>query len=142
MYVERDEFVDLIPHAGRMCLVDRVDGWNADSLRASAATHRRPDHPLLRGGRLGAVHALEYAAQAMAIHGALLARRNGSRLPPGFLAGARNLRLHVPRLDELTDDLHIEVDRRFEQDGNLIYAFRVSSGGQAVADGTATVAVR
>ena len=137
--IDREHFAHLIPHAGRMCLVDAVDEWDAEHLCGRSRSHRASDHPLAREGALGAIHALEYAAQAMAIHGALLAEERGEKLPPGFLAGARELRLHVERLDDLAADLVIHVERRFNQGGNLIYGFRVEAGGIPVADGMATV---
>jgi predicted hotdog family 3-hydroxylacyl-ACP dehydratase len=140
--IEREQFAHLIPHAGRMCLVDAVDEWDTDHLQARSRSHRAEDHPLRRASTLAAIHALEYAAQAMAIHGALLAAERGEALPPGFLAGARDLHLHVDRLDDLGADLIIHVERRFNQGGNLIYGFRVEAGDAAVADGMATVVAR
>lgn len=140
--IPREDFIDLIPHAGRMCLVEQVATWDDAHLVAHSATHRDRDHPLSRAGRVAAIHALEYAAQAMAIHGALLAARAGTELPPGFLAGARGLRLHVDHLDDIAADLVIAVERQFVQGGNLIYGFTVTAADGPVADGTATVIAR
>lgn len=140
--LERDRFVQLMPHAGRMCLVDRIERWDEQSLDARCWSHRAADHPLARDGRLAALHAIEYGAQAMAVHGALLAERDGERLARGFLAGARDLRFQRERLDDLADDLEIAVERRFAQAGSLIYAFRIDAGGEPVADGMATVVSR
>lgn len=142
MAISREDFIDLIPHAGRMCLIDEVASWDDERLAARSGTHREHAHPLRRDGRLAAVHALEYAAQAMAIHGALLAARAGGELPPGFLAGARGLQLHVDHLDDIAADLDITVDRQFVQGGDLIYGFRVAAAGRALAEGTATVIAR
>ena len=140
--LERADFVDLIPHAGPMCLIERVADWDDDHLRALTAGHRDPDHPLARGGRLAALHALEFAAQAMAIHGALRAARAGTTLAPGFLAGARHLALHAARLDDRPGDLVIDVERRFAQQGDLIYGFSVAAGDTPLATGSATVVAR
>src|SRR5580658_11189609 len=62
-----------IPHKGRMCLLDEVLSWDATRIRCRSATHRSPDNPLRQHGRLGAACGIEYAAQAMAVHGALVA---------------------------------------------------------------------
>ncbi|WP_309246593.1 hypothetical protein [Ramlibacter montanisoli] len=35
----------LIPHAGRMCLLARVDAWDAQRIRCSATSHRESDNP-------------------------------------------------------------------------------------------------
>ena len=63
-----------IPHHGRMCLLDEVlsVGVRSES-PAAAAAHRAADHPLRAHGRLGAACGIEFAAQAMAVHGALVA---------------------------------------------------------------------
>ena len=82
--LERSEIAALIPHSGSMCLVDRVLSWGDDMIRCSSDSHHRSDHPLRRNGRLGAVHLVEYAVQAMAIHGALLARQRGESLTGGI----------------------------------------------------------
>ena len=60
-----------IPHQGRMCLLDEVMEWDAQHIRCRSGTHRLPDHPLHSQGRLGVACGIEYAAQAMAAHGAL-----------------------------------------------------------------------
>jgi predicted hotdog family 3-hydroxylacyl-ACP dehydratase len=61
-----------LPHAGRMCLLERLESWDGDSITCIATSHRDADNPLRRGGRLHAVAGVEYAAQAMALHGSLL----------------------------------------------------------------------
>lgn len=137
--MERESFCHLVPHAGRMLLIDRVISWDDQSLRASCRSHASVDNPLRQGGRLSAVHALEYGAQAMAVHGGLLAERFGEPVIDGFLAGSRNLRLFRPRLDDLSGDLDVEVRMQHVQEGSLVYTFRVSTCGQPVAEGMAFV---
>jgi predicted hotdog family 3-hydroxylacyl-ACP dehydratase len=61
-----------IPHQGDMCLLDAVHEWDEQSARCSASSHRAPNNPLRHNGRLGAACSIEYAAQAMAVHAALL----------------------------------------------------------------------
>jgi predicted hotdog family 3-hydroxylacyl-ACP dehydratase len=60
-----------VPHQGRMCLLDEVIEWNAQHIRCRTATHRARDNPLRSHDRLGIACGIEYAAQAMALHGAL-----------------------------------------------------------------------
>ena len=62
-----------IPHQGRMCLLDAVTEWDGAHIVCQASSHRASDNPLRAEGRLGAACGVEYAAQAMAVHGALLA---------------------------------------------------------------------
>ena len=62
-----------IPHQGSMCLLDAVLAWDSGQIHCRASSHRQPDNPLRAAARLGAACGIEYAAQAMAVHGALLA---------------------------------------------------------------------
>ncbi len=63
-----------IPHQGSMCLLDAVLRWDTQHVACSATSHGDPSNPLRQFGRLGAACGIEYAAQAMAVHGALLAQ--------------------------------------------------------------------
>lgn len=125
-----------------MCLLERVLEWDAERLVAETSSHRCEDNPLRRGGVLAAVHALEYAAQAMAVHGGLRAAERGESLPGGFLAAGRRIELHVRQLDDLPGLLRVEVREQFQQAGNLIYSFGVAAGDRPVAEGEATVLAR
>jgi predicted hotdog family 3-hydroxylacyl-ACP dehydratase len=62
-----------IPHRGRMCLLDEVITWSAARVSCRSSTHREADNPLRAHGILGIACGIEYAAQAMAVHGALVA---------------------------------------------------------------------
>lgn len=73
MPLDRNWIEQHIPHKGRMCLLDAVVSWDATRIRCRSASHRAPDHPLRAHGRLGIACGIEYAAQAMAVHGALVA---------------------------------------------------------------------
>ena len=42
----------LIPHAGRMSLLDTLDAWDATAIRCTATGHTAPDHPLRSAGAL------------------------------------------------------------------------------------------
>ena len=118
MPLDREWIEQHIPHKGRMCLLDEVLYWDAIRIRCRSASHRTPDNPLRAHGRLGAACGIEYAAQAMAVHGALVAasaplasaisanvRGSIGAAAVGYLASVRNVTLHVARLDDLTGDL-------------------------------------
>jgi predicted hotdog family 3-hydroxylacyl-ACP dehydratase len=81
MLIEKSEIRCLIPHAGTMCLLDGVEAWDMRSIVCVSSTHRSVANPLRRDGRLSALHAFEYGAQAAAVHGGLLARSSGHRSP-------------------------------------------------------------
>jgi len=126
-----------IPHQGKMCLLNRVEEWNAGHAICSAISHRALENPLRAYGRLAAACGIEYAAQAMAVHGALLAQDAAPR--QGYLASVRGVQFHVGRLDDISADLRAEVVR-FSGDGNaILYDFSVQADGRQLLEGRAAV---
>ena len=69
----------LLPHAGRMRLIDRIVSYDEQRIVCESDSHRAPDHPLADGGALSIICGLEYGAQVMAIHGGLLAAAQPQR---------------------------------------------------------------
>lgn len=131
---------DLVPQAGHMCLLDTVSACSAERVTCTSASHRRADHPLRRGGILAAVHLLEYAAQATAVHGALRARGRGDRAPAKYLVAAREVELHVSRFEDVREDLSIDAERLMAMGESAIYAFRVTAAGRLLAEGRLSIA--
>lgn len=129
----------LIPHAGTMCLLDRVESWDARHIVCSATSHTGRDNPLRSASGLLASAAIEYAAQAAAVHGGLSAQAAGRSAAPGFLASARAVQLHRLRLDDLPGALAVETEHIAGDDGQLLYAFTVRHAGEAVAEGRLAV---
>jgi predicted hotdog family 3-hydroxylacyl-ACP dehydratase len=132
----------LIPHSGSMCLLDSVSEWDDRSIICISSTHRDPANPLRRDGRLSAVHAFEYAAQAAAVHGGLRARSVGVTPPPGYLAALRDARLYVMRLDDVASPLQICAYRLFGEAANTVYECQVSAGDVLLAEGRITIILR
>jgi len=127
-----------LPHQGSMCLLDAVTEWDAQRIRCTASSHRAPDNPLRAHDRLGAACGIEYAAQAMAAHGALLAAAD-SAPRAGYLASVRGVELHVARLDDIAADLEVEAERLSGDDNTILYGFRVSAAGRELLSGRAAV---
>ena len=140
--INKAEIRTLIPHAGSMCLLDNVLDWNDESIVCVTNTHRDEANPLRRGGRLSALHALEYGAQAAAIHGGLRARAAGATAPPCYLAALRDAHLHVLRLDDLASPLEVRAQHLFGDSGNTIYQCALSASGTPVAEGRVTIMLR
>lgn len=128
-----------IPHQGRMCLLDRVLFWDDGCIECASGTHRAPDHPLRAHGRLGAACLIEYAAQAMAVHGALLQPPLPGMSRPGMLTSARAVELLVARLDDLAEELLIRAERQHSDGRGALYGFRVSAGERLLAHGRASL---
>ncbi|HEY7000822.1 MAG TPA: hypothetical protein VH330_03690 [Candidatus Udaeobacter sp.] len=140
--INKKEIRTLIPHSGTMCLLDEVTQWDDRSITCVTNTHRDPANPLRRDGRLSAVHAFEYGAQAAAVHGGLRARSVGTTAAPGYLAALRDARLHVQRLDDVTLPLQVSANRLFGDDANTIYECRVFAGNILLANARVTIMER
>jgi predicted hotdog family 3-hydroxylacyl-ACP dehydratase len=108
-------------------------------LQAQALSHRDPHNPLRSASGLLATAAIEYAAQAMALHGALLARAGGGTARPGFLASARGVDCQRLRLDDLAGPLLVAVQRQAGDERQLLYAFTVSHADEVVVAGRVAV---
>lgn len=130
-----------IPHAGRMCLLHEAIAWDADSIDCRAVSHRDPTNPLRANGRLAAVHGIEYAAQAMALHGALLGGDGAPASRPGYIGAVRAVELHAARLDDVREDLDIRAERLAGDADHVLYAFAVRAGGRRLAEGRVSVAL-
>jgi predicted hotdog family 3-hydroxylacyl-ACP dehydratase len=124
-----------------MCLLDCVDSWSDDEIICMASSHRNTDNPLRAGGRLGISNGIEYAAQAMAVHGALLAKDD---TPPtvGFLTSVRDVRWHRARLDDIGSDLVIHAERISGNSASLLYQFSLRAEDVAVLSGRASVLIK
>lgn len=133
------ELAPLLPHADPMRLLSAVERWDAASIRCRASSHKDPGNPLRSHGRLPAVAGLEYAAQAMGVHVALLNRERSTEGLIGYVGGVRDLVLAVERLDDLPDGLCIEAMRLVEGEESFMYQFNVTSGDDPVMSGRASI---
>lgn len=128
----------IIPHSGSMCLLHQVVQWDSESIRCTAISHRDPDNPLRSADRLASVHAVEYACQACALHGALTAAEPAAAAR-SLLAAIGDVDLAVSDLAALPDSLEVFARRELGTSSGAIYRFEVASGGRAVASGRLTV---
>jgi predicted hotdog family 3-hydroxylacyl-ACP dehydratase len=142
MSINKAEIRMLIPHSDLMCLLDEVVQWDDRWIVCVSNTHRDLANPLRREGRLSALHAFEYGAQAAAVHGGLRARAAGTVASPGYLAALRDGRLHATRLDYIHVPLRISATRLYGEDANTVYEFILSAAAVLVAEGRVTIVQR
>jgi predicted hotdog family 3-hydroxylacyl-ACP dehydratase len=136
--VRRADIAKMIPHAGRMCLLDEVIAWTEATIRCVSRSHRDADNPLRAGPELPALCGIEYAAQAMAVHGRLSAIvRETPRA--GYLASVRDVVCYARRLDDLEHDLVIDAERLMGDEERVLYQFALSAGGTEILRGKAAV---
>ncbi|PLK47895.1 3-hydroxylacyl-ACP dehydratase [Uliginosibacterium sp. TH139] len=126
-----------IPHAGAMCLLDAVIHWSPEAIHCTASSQCLTDNPLRAGERLGPANAIEYAAQAMAVHGAL---RAGTDTAPraGFLTSVREVEFHTDRLDQ-AEQLEVHAECLSGEGNHLMYAFRIEAASRTLVSGRASV---
>jgi predicted hotdog family 3-hydroxylacyl-ACP dehydratase len=138
MLITKQAIAGMIPHAGAMCLLDGVLSWDEAAICCLARSHRSPDNPLRVLGTLNAVCGIEYAAQAMAVHGRLSGVVD-CRPQIGYLASVRQFVSKCDRLDLLAGDLLIDAERLHQDEGRVIYRFALRCDGAEVASGRAAV---
>lgn len=136
--LDHDWIAAHIPHQGAMCLLEAVVDWSATAIACRAGSHADPANPLRADGRLGAAAGIEYAAQAMAIHGALLAGQD-DRPRQGYLTSVRGVTLHVARLDDLPGQIDVHAERLSGDDNHILYQFSLSHAGRGLLAGRAAV---
>lgn len=130
---------ELIPHAGSMCLLDHVRSFDALGICCIAISHRLQTNPLRENNRLHAVCGIEYAAQAMALHGALSAHNTPQTPRAGRLAGVRSVQFSLSRLDDIQEDLEIYATKLMGDESSMVYEFTVKTAHRVLLDGKATV---
>jgi len=137
--IDRQQIAAMIPHAGAMCLLDAVLSWDSNAVRCLSRRHRHADNPMRRtSGELGAACGIEIAAQAMAVHGRLVANGSG-RAAHGYLASVRDVRLRVSRLDDITGDLIVDAQRLMGDAQGATYQFVLASDGTELVTGRSMV---
>ena len=126
-----------IPHQGSMCLLDAVTDWDGQHIRCTASSHRDADNPLRAHDRLGAACGIEYAAQAAAVHGALL---RGDTLPrSGVLASLKNVIATQQWMHEIVEDIVIEANLLHSDPAGGIFAFAVFASEERILNGQFTL---
>jgi predicted hotdog family 3-hydroxylacyl-ACP dehydratase len=128
-----------IPHQGSMCLLESVQTWDQEKIVCKANNHRALDNPLRAHNQLGIACGIEYAAQAMAVHGALLAPSDSAKPKVGYLVSVRGVTMAVTRLDDIHADLWITAVCIMASESNMLYQFTISANDQLLIEGRAAV---
>jgi predicted hotdog family 3-hydroxylacyl-ACP dehydratase len=127
----------LLPHSGRMCLLDEVFAWGDDAIRCRTQTHRQSDNPLRCRAGLPAHCGIEYAGQAMAIHARLTGGVGADTV--GYLASLSEVVVNIEWLDPVAAPLEVSARRISVSASGLKYDFAIEAEHQVLLTGTATV---
>ena len=131
----------LIPHQGAMCLLDSIEAWDENHIICRATSHHRPDHPLRDDSGLRALCGIEYGAQAIAAHAALLGELNAGSLSSGVLASARDVTTTRSHLNDLAGPLTIRAMLVMTHGQGSIYDVLIIGDGKAVVTGRLSVMI-
>ena len=135
--MDSSDIRQFVPHAGLMCLLDRVLASGDTWLEAEVTI--RPDSLFCDGAGVGAWVGIEYMAQAIAAYGGVRARRQGQAVKIGFLVGTRKYASQWPAFP-LGSRLHLRVDQQYEADNGLsVFDCRLTCENEEVASATITV---
>ena len=134
MKIERDWIRAHIPHQGTMCLLDAVERWDPETIVSVASSHRALNNPLRNADGLPITAGVEYAAQSMAVHGALLAG-DDAKPAVGFLTHVRNVQWHWRWLDQVETPLQMTATRVSANVNSLLYDFQIHGQGMLLMSG-------
>lgn len=136
--IEHDELCGLIPHAGDMCLLDRVIEWNDTEIVCEVLSHQDSNNPLRSDQGLASVAGIEYGGQAMAVHGSLLGsvKKEGQSL---YLAAVRDVKFEVSWLHDINQPLTVRAERLMADVNGMIYQFSVHALSRLLVHGRLTV---
>jgi predicted hotdog family 3-hydroxylacyl-ACP dehydratase len=133
----REQIQARVPHGGHMCLLDLVETWDEATITCRAAAPTAA-HPLARESGLPAAAAVEYAAQAAAVHGALLDDADGPR--HGLLAKLTDVDLSDALVDEGGGLLTVTAELLARVESGCQYRFEVRNERVSIARGRLLVA--
>ncbi len=143
MQLNAAQIAALIPHAGSMCLLHEVTQHTEQFIVCKAVSHRSLANPLRERNMLSSACGVEYAAQAMAIHGSLQIRAAqgvaASAPRGGRLASGRSVELCTRRLDDIDSDLTITATQIMGDANSMVYEFSVNADERVLLQGKATV---
>lgn len=130
----------LIPHADRMCLLARIRDYDDACIVCEADSHRDADNPLRHNGRLSVQAGIEYAAQAVAVHGGLREGRDGNARA-GYIVILSKVDWQHDRLDDVAGPLIVSAERHVALSDGFSYRFSVSGDERLLIQGEMIVSL-
>ena len=122
---------ELVPHAGKMCLLDEVlacgDDWLTAQVKISA------DSQFVEGGVVSALVVIEYMAQSIAALAGARAKLNGDAVKIGLLLGTRKFDSNVDSI-AVGVELKIHIEEIFaEENGLAVFKCRATAPDVIIA---------
>lgn len=124
----------LLPHRGRMRLVDRLVSHEGDAVVCELTV--RDDPLFCHDGSVGAWVGIEYMAQTVAVLIGIRAQTAGMPVKIGLLLGARRYVAHVPGFVP-GEELQVAASQVFQGDNGLAaFDARITRDGAVLAEAT------
>ncbi len=127
---------ELLPHAGPMVLLDAL--VEAGDGRVVARVTLRPASLFVEDGKVPAIVAIEYMAQAIGAYAGLRARAAGGAPRIGYLLGTRDMSLEVDAFS-VGDELTVEAQHVWGDEQLGSFRCEVRRGGRALASALVNV---
>ncbi len=122
---------ELVPHAGKMLLLDRVIVYDEESLTAELTVHE--DGLFDRDGFIPAWLGIEYMAQAVAAHTGIIDKLEGRPVRMGLLLGTRRYECNTGAF-KTGSRLLVKVKKIVQNQGLAVFE------GQLLGDGIKAMA--
>lgn len=135
MELDKQQLCQLIPHDGSMCLLDGVDSWDERQIQCWSKSHLVADNPLRNSSRLSSVNAIEYGAQAVAIHGRLISDDNSSTSHSGFLVQIKNIDFEDCDLSSLPGNLCVQAEQIHCDNTSMLYTISIKHDQDQIMTG-------
>ena len=116
------DIADLLPHDGKMVLLDKILDYDQQSLVAETVV--RDDGLFNNLSTVPAWLGIEYMAQAVAAHGGLMRYLEGKPINIGLLLGTRRYISNVPTLT-VGMYLTVKIERIMEDLGLGVYSCHI-----------------
>ena len=120
------DVAELLPHDGKMVLLDRVVAYDQESLVAEVMV--RDDGLFGDGKTIPAWIGIEYMAQTVAAHGGMMCHLAGKPVNLGFLLGTRRYTSHISDFTVGTQ-LTVKVNRLVEDQGLGVFICQILGDG-------------
>jgi predicted hotdog family 3-hydroxylacyl-ACP dehydratase len=120
------DVAELLPHAGKAILIDKVLEYDQESLIAELVV--RDDQLFGDGQSVPAWLGIEYMAQTVAAHGGILRYLAGKPINLGFLVGTRRYTSNISTINVGTC-LTVQVKKIVEDQGLSVFMCQISGVG-------------
>ena len=124
------DIAELVPHSGKMVLLDRIISCDDNSLSAELVV--RDDGLLGNDKTVPAWVGIEYMAQAVAAYAGIMAKQAGEPIKLGFLLGTRRYNSNIAEF-RVGSTITVRVEKILQNNNLGAFECRIQGGDVAVS---------